>query len=213
MLPFLFGLWILFCLVVMTAAVVYWFWRQLVRLFTQAYSPNSKQRVVSSDPVNVANRAMQTALLQLNLKPDFRHAAAEASKASGVPEYFRQRQFQRFKPQLIDRFANLLREGISAENLMPQLTELAVALGVSEHEAEYIRNEAQQRAATAAGSASGLSSRLRQAQGAYRERVQAIKSMKDLDAEIREQLLEQERVRFEERMRRLTGGNDGDEDE
>lgn len=212
MFQFLLGLWILFCVFAMTFGLIYLAGKRVFQRIT-GQQTSSANMPLSDSPVHVANRNMQVALLQLRERPDFRHAASEVAKAQAVPLYFRQRQYQRFRGALLDRFAELLANGARSDDLIASLRQLVVALGMGEQEAEYIRHEADQRHVEQGGSAAGLAGQLQKAQAAYQQRIRAIKGMKDLDTEIREQLLEQERVRFEERMRRLTGGSDGDEDQ
>lgn len=102
----------------------------------------SQQSTVNA-VVRNASRAMQLALIQLPDAPDFRRAASFAVQDHGVPAAFRQRQYRRFRSMMVSRFASLLQSGISAEELMPGLTQLVSALGMAAFEADYVRVDAQ----------------------------------------------------------------------
>ena len=64
---------------------------------------------------------MQLALLQLDQSPDFQRAATFAKQAKSVPAAFRIRQFRRFRQQMVEHLAARLRQGMSAEELLPGL--------------------------------------------------------------------------------------------
>ena len=153
---------------------------------------------------------MQLALIQVREAPDFRRAANYALQAREVPPSFRQRQYHRFRSLLVSRFTALLQTGVSVDVLMAGLTQLVSALGLAEFEADYIRLEAEAQISRREPVRRDFGQQLRQAQAEYRGRVHTLEGMTDLDDETREQLLEQEQLRFQERMRQIatSGTND-----
>jgi len=158
-----------------------------------------------------AARSLQIALQQVRQAPDFRRPASFVTHAQNVPLWFRQRQYRRFRSLLVPHLAHLLGEGASVESVMPALTELVTGLGVAPFEADYIRTEAESRLCRQDNTPRpDFGQQLRQAQAEYRGRVHTLEGMTDLDEETREQLLEQEQLRFQERMRQIatSGTND-----
>ena len=162
------------------------------------------QRPAFSAAVRNASRAMQLALIQLSEALDFRRAASFALQANGVPAAFRQRQYRRFRPVMVSRFASLVQSGVSAEELMPGLTQLVSALGMAPFEADYIRTDALSQIIPQIPPRPDFGQQLRDAQTAYRSRVETLESLQDLDSETREQLMEQEKIRFEEQLREIS---------
>lgn len=154
--------------------------------------------------MKLAARNLQLALLYVRQAPDFRRAAAFVAQARLVPAWFRKRQYQRFRPLLVEHFARLLQQGASPESLLPSLQRLIVGLGIADFEADYIRQEALSRATPRDRGPTDFSGQLRQAQQSYQQRVRALQTMPELDDEAREQLLEQERMRLEERLRSIS---------
>jgi hypothetical protein len=157
-----------------------------------------------SPAVQQAARDMQLALIQVREAPDFRRAASYALQAREVPLSFRQRQYRRFRSLLVSRFTALLQTGVSVDALMAGLTQLVSALGLAEFEADYIRLEAESQVSRREPMRRDFGQQLREAQSNYRDRVRVLEEMSDLDEEIREQLVEQERLKFQERMRELS---------
>jgi hypothetical protein len=122
-----------------------------------------------------------------------------------VPLWFRQRIYRRFRSLLADHLAHLLRSGASAEAVMPGLAQLVAALGVASFEADYIRIEAESRISHQETPRPDFAQLLREAQASYRGRVRTLESMTELDTETREQLMEQEHVRFQQQLRSVAG--------
>lgn len=161
-------------------------WKQLQRLNTRA-------------------RALQIALLQLARAPDFRRAASFAAQAQGVPASFRQRQYRRFRPLLLRHFAARLRAGADADVLLQSLRELLGHLSIPAYEADYIRNEAEAALARPAvpQHPPTYAHRLAQLQREHEQRVQALRGLRAVDADTREQLLEAEENRFRQALQEL----------
>jgi hypothetical protein len=153
--------------------------------------------------LNQLYRELQIGLLQLDQAPDFRRAASRARVARDVPVALRQRQYRRFRSRLVQHFSLSLRKGIDVSVLMDSLVELLEALGVAEFEADYIRQEATSRQGQRRAAGPTLPARLEQLQREHEQRLSAFQQLR-IDADVKEQLLESERQRFQEMMLRLT---------
>lgn len=147
------------------------------------------------------SRDMQAALLRLDDAPDFRRAASRAEAAKDVPTSFRQRQYQRFRPQLLSHFRQCIEHGTDAQTLLESLMDLVDALGVNRFEAEYIQNEAERRRSTtqSPNPAFAYASQVQQFQREHEHRMQALRGLQ-MDEEMRERLLEAEQHRFHEQL-------------
>lgn len=145
-----------------------------------------------------AARDMQVAIQQLSKSPDFRRAASFATQAAtvGVPADFRQRQFRRLRSLLVEHLSRCLQAGSNLETAAAGLRELIGGLGVAPYEADYIATEAQGRQRPATQAAPNYRDRLRQVHAEHAQRLEAIRDTPDLEAEVREQLLEAEHERF-----------------
>jgi hypothetical protein len=104
--------------------------------------------------------------------------------------------------------AQCLRSGGDAEALTESLARLVECLGVASFEAEYIRGQAQRLARPPAVDSS-VEARTRDCQEEHARRLAAIRSMRMLESELREQLLEAEEERFRAEMMALLGGEGG----
>jgi len=164
------------------------------------WEKEQQERRRTAAMIQQAARLMQVSLIQLGQSPDFRRAATFAKHAKSVPATFRVRQFRRFRPLLVEHLATRLRQGMSAEELLPGLTELVTALGVADYEADYIRRDAETRGRPAAQPQPGYASQIQQLQAEHQQRVEALRNVPDLPAELREQLLESEHQRFRDRL-------------
>jgi hypothetical protein len=144
-----------------------------------------------------AAREMQSAILQLHESQDFRRAATFAERAAqvGVPAAFRQRQFRRLRPLLIQFLSRRLEAGAAADAAAEGLRNLVTALGVAAYEADYIINEARGPQA-APRRAPDYRERLGQLHSEHARRLDAIRSTPSLDPALAEQLLEAEQERF-----------------
>lgn len=152
-----------------------------------------------------AARNLQVALHQLPNSPDFRRAASIVQAAHDVPAAFRQRQFRRLRPLLVNHLAEQLRRGASAEAAAAGLADLVVALGVADYEADYIVTEARGRTtARATPSPARFEDQVQQWQAEHARRLETLRGL-PLDAELKEQLLEQEETRFRDQL--LAAGN------
>lgn len=145
-----------------------------------------------------AARDMQIAIQQLSQSPDFRRAASFAAQAAtaGVPAAFRQRQFRRLRPLLVEHLARRLQAGANPETAAAGLRELIGGLGVAPYETDYIATEARSRQRPATQAAPNYRDRLRQVHAEHAQRLEAIRDTPDLEADVREQLLEAEHERF-----------------
>jgi len=144
---------------------------------------------------------MQTALLQLDQAPDFQRAASVALQARDVSSQYRQHQFLRFRPVLIQHFTRRLTAGEDEQRLSTSLTALVQALGMADFEAQYIEAEARRRMPRPiAPQAESYEEQLRRLQTDHDQREATLRSLPGLDEEMREQLLEAEQTRFRDSL-------------
>lgn len=147
------------------------------------------------------NQVMQQGLLQLDQAPDFRRAASFAKRAAAVPIAFRQRQFARFRPKLVQQFAARLTAGDDAAALYPALAELVQALGVARFEADYIQAEAQRQLERPAPRPEvTFAAAMATLQQEHERRKEVLATLDAISPELREQLDEAEEARFREAM-------------
>ncbi len=165
----------------------------------------------ATETVRQAARNLQVGLMQVREAPDFRRAASFVTQATDVPLWFRQRQYHRFRSLLVEHLSRLLDSGATCDSLMPGLTQLVTGLGIAAFEADYIRTEAESRLTRQGSQPTDFGQRLREAQSVYRSRMRTLESLSELDDESREQLLEQEKSRFQDQMRTISGGGTGHE--
>lgn len=152
-----------------------------------------------------AARQVQQAILQLRNSPDFRRTASFAAAARDVPLEFRQRQFRRLRPLLVNHLAEQLRTGASAEIAAAGLPELVTGLGIAEYEADYIVTEATTRTAQRPNVPTArFEDQVQRWQTEHAQRMGTLRSL-TLEPELLEQLLEQEETRFREQL--LTAGD------
>ena len=152
---------------------------------------------------NALARRFQVALLQVGQSPDFRRAASCALQARIVPVAFRQRQFQRFRPRIVQHFAARLAAGGDVEQLTTTLTTLVQALGLAAFEADYIRAEVEGAQRGQARPEPSYAQRLDGLRRQHEERLAALRSLPGVDDDTREQLSEAEETRFREELLRL----------
>ncbi len=154
-----------------------------------------------------ANRRMQLAVLNLSAgpDPDFRRSAMAAREAQAVPADFRRQQFLRLRFHLVRHYGSCLNRGCDPEVLFASLVELAVAYGMAEFEADYVRQEAERTRdvrATGEGdtATSQFQSRLTQLQRGHDQRMEVIRTLPNLSEDVRAQLLETEERRFSDQL-------------
>lgn len=144
---------------------------------------------------------LQMGLLQLNQAPDFQRAASLAQQAQDVPAAYRQYQFRRFRPILVQHFIRRLTAGEDSERLTTSLTALVQALGMAEFEAQYIESETQRRLPqTVAPQRLPYEEQLRRLQAAHDQRMATLRNVPGLEDDVREQMLEAEQTRFRESL-------------
>ena len=153
--------------------------------------------------LNAKARALQLSLLKISQAPDFRRAASWATQAQDVPLAFRQRQFRRFRPRLVQHFSERLADGGDPAVLLESLQTLLHALGIAVFEAEYIRTEAEGHMPTNTDQPVSFSAGLQQLQREHQRRLEALRSLAGLDNDTREQLVEAEKTRFREALETL----------
>lgn len=153
---------------------------------------------------NVLARRLQLALFQIGQSPDFRRAASCALQARTIPVAFRRRQFQRFRPLLVQHFATRLAAGADIEQLATTLKSLVQALGLAAFEADYIRVEVEGRERALPRPEPTYAQRLDTIRRHHEERLAALRSLPGVDDETCEQLNEAEETRFREELLRLS---------
>lgn len=153
--------------------------------------------------LNAKARVLQVALFRLSQAPDFRRVASWASQAQDVPLPFRQRQFRRFRPRLVQHFADRLGAGGDPAVLLESPQSLLQALGIPAFEADYIRAEAEGHLPTNNQQPPSFSAGLQQLQREHQRRLEALRTVPGLDNDTREQLMEAEKTRFREALEHL----------
>lgn len=164
--------------------------------------PASSPPPTAAERLRAANaqaRSLQLALFQLAQTPDFRRAAAAASAATLVPAAFRRRQFARFRAHLVIHFRRCQAAGTSPAALAQSLRELVQSLGIAPFEADYVQAAAgrPQRPMSHPPSPAERIATLRRDHAA---RKAAIEQGVGTDADLREQLLEAEEVRYRDAL-------------
>ena len=149
-------------------------------------------------------RKLQISLVQLKAAPDFRRAASWAVHTKGVPVAFRQRQFRRFRDQLVEHAAARLAAGENRKRLQESLMQLVRGLGVKPFEAEYILREAVKLVPRPAPPAPfNFQQHAQQLQREHDQRLTSIGNLENINDEIREQMEEAEEQRFADAMLEL----------
>jgi hypothetical protein len=150
---------------------------------------------------NQRARQLQIALLELQNARDFQRAASWAKQCLDIPLAFRQRQYRRFRPELLQHATRRLAGGQDRESLRQSLHQLVTALGVAGFEADYILAEAaESQPRQAEQPIEAFETRLRELQNDHRQRMDVLRNLQDVDSEIRDQLVEAEERRFQQRL-------------
>ena len=110
----------------------------------QSQQRQLRKQQQQSRKLNQKYRELQMALLQIHQAPDFQRAASRAEAAQVVSLSLRQRQYRRFRPQLVNHFKRRLRAGTDSQILLDSLTSLVEALGIASFEASYVQLAATQ---------------------------------------------------------------------
>tara|TARA_R110002049_G_scaffold167265_5_gene333472 strand:+ start:12752 stop:13441 length:690 start_codon:yes stop_codon:yes gene_type:complete len=177
------------------------------RLQRQRHNRERQQRQIQ---LNKKYRELQVALLQIGQAPDFQRAASRAEAARDVPLASRQRQYRRFRPQLVRHFVKRLRAGTDAQTLLDSLTTLVEALGIASFEASYIQQEASRQGQQHRNQqpTENFSTTLERMQQEHADRAAAL-NQASLDPETKEQLLEAQNQRLTDALMEMTLGNQG----
>ena len=175
--------------------------RERIRRQRQVRDQRQRQREQRND-LNKKYRALQVALLQISQAPDFQRAASRAEAAQAVPLTSRQRQYRRFRPQLVRHFAKRLRAGTDSQTLLDSLTALVEALGVASFEASYIQQEVTRQGQPQPAS-ENFSVTLERMQQEHAERTAAL-NQATLDPETKQQLLEAQNQKLVESLMEMT---------
>ncbi|QDV48503.1 hypothetical protein [Gimesia fumaroli] len=177
------------------------------RLQRQRQNRERQQRQIQ---LNKKYRELQVALLQIGQAPDFQRAASCAEAARDVPLASRQRQYRRFRPQLVRHFVKRLRAGTDTQTLLDSLTTLVEALGIASFEASYIQQEASRQGQhRTQRPTENFSATLERMQQEHTDRTAAL-NQASLDPETKQQLLEAQNQRLVESLMEMTLGNQGD---
>lgn len=156
------------------------------------------------------DRRLRAALMAVSHAPDFRRAANWAAHAAALPAGHRQKLFRAFRPRLLQHYRSRLAAGGDASALHESLVDLIGHLGVPAFEADYLRQQAD--GSLARRSENGertYKEHLVQAQRDHNQRMEALRGLTGLDADMREQLVESELERFRQHLLSL-GEQSGD---
>lgn len=169
-----------------------------------------QQQSARHGELNQKFRQLQMALLQIDQAPDFQRAASRAEAARDVPLAARQRQYRRFRPQLVRHFVRRLRAETDETVLLDSLTTLVESLGIAGFEASYIQQEAARRGQQRQRQpAENFSTTLERIQQEHADRTAAL-SQTSLDADTKQQLLEAQNQRLVDSLMEMTLGNQGE---
>ena len=183
--------------------------QRLVRNRLQRQRQN-RERQQRQTELNKKYRELQVALLQIGQAPDFQRAASRAEAARDVPLSSRQRQYRRFRPQLVRHFVKRLRAGTDAQTLLDSLTALVEALGIASFEASYIQQEASRQGQHRNQQPTeNFSTTLERVQQEHADRAAAL-NQASLDPETKQQLLEAQNQRLTDALMEMTLGNQGE---
>ena len=172
----------------------------------KAYQQKNRQSREQYRKLNLKYRGLQIALQQIHHAHDFQRAAMQAKAAKGIPMSERQRQYRRFRKQLVKHFVRRLRVGVDSETLLDSLTTLIEALGIASFEAAYIQQEATEQIQSQhrnQHSARQYLSTLEQMQQEHRDRSEALQQS-SLDDEMKEQLLEVQNQQLADSLMEMT---------
>lgn len=203
--------------IVITVGVFVLIWRLMSHRLELSRDRNAEQRHQAQqrsqeaakkkrqhDVKNRKSVELQQAILQIERDPDFRRAANKAAAAASIPADWRRRQFHRLRPLLVAHYQRCLTRGATNAVLLDSLTDLVEALGLEAFEADYIRQEAEQRRnrnrPTEEDAAPDFATELQRKQQVHEERLHAIDSMPNLNDDVREQLREEEQIRFQSEL-------------
>jgi hypothetical protein len=180
--------------------------RQMVEGASAAHQLRGQRQQARDQLLREKNQQMQVAILQLHEAPDFYRAAAAAEQAQEIPFAFRQRQFHRFRPQLVMHLEGRLRGGGESEVLRTSLEKLVTGLGMAVFEANYIWQEVQPRLQRREVPRPSFAEAVNGMQQEHDQRMNVLRTLPGIDDELREQLVEAEEQRFREQM--LTHNNE-----
>lgn len=164
------------------------------RLHNQQLEAERKRR-----EQNERGKWLQISLQQLAQAPDFQRALSWALKCQEINLPFRQRQFRRFRGELVAHLSRRLAAGENRERLMTGLRGLVKALGIAPFEADYMLRQVQERQQSQSDPAGQFAAQLRRQQQEHDQRMSTLRSLNVSD-DIREQLLEAEERRFQQQL-------------
>ena len=197
--------WATYCSIKATIDAVHHFRRRRIAASSQRLAVGQAiQQNQQRARQNQLSRELQLAILNLDQAPDpdFRRAAAAARQARSVPQEWRQRQYHRLRPLLVQHYQRCLARGTESEVLLDSLTELVEALGLEGFEAEYIREAAERtvnrrRQQHSGGGVQEFENRITQVQEEHVRRMEVIRGLGTVSEDVRQQLLEAEERRFQ----------------
>jgi hypothetical protein len=134
---------------------------------------------------------------QLADAPDFSRAANWASHAKPfltAEECLR--HFSAYRQTMIDRYRSSLERGYAQQALDDSLRRLLGVLRIPAFEADYIRVQAVRGVRQPESQENQFQRQLQRMQQEHAQRIAAIRSLRHLDPDTREQLLEAEQTRF-----------------
>lgn len=179
-------------------------WKQLVRMRNEsagrAKMEEDQRRVQAyarAAKLRLQNQEMQAALLELESARDFQRAAWFAGQAQDIPLLFRQRQFRRFRSNILQHLQSCLQAGVEREELRQSLVLLVTHLGFAPFEADYLWREAEAQVQPASPP---FATEMASLEREHAERRAVLSSLTGIDADLREQLVEAEQERFRQAM-------------
>jgi hypothetical protein len=146
--------------------------------------------------LNRLGRQLQVAFIQLPQSPDAQRLVSWSNQCKSLPLSFRRRQFSRFRRLVERQIPRWLASGVGRDQLATDLQLVAENLGVAKFEADYMIRAMENQLIPAPDEFSRFEGRLHEIQQDHVRRLQMIRRLDGLDADVREELVEAENQRY-----------------
>ena len=146
-------------------------------------------------------RNLQIAFMQLQAAPDAQRLLSWSNQCKELPLSFRRRTFGRFQQLLGEQIQRWLRSGVDRDRLEEDLRAIVHNLGVAKFEADYmVAAMDPQRRDQPENESEAFAGQLTEIQSEHRRRIQTIDAMENLEADVKEELIEAEQQRYRSQL-------------